>query len=278
MTIAIVTDSTADLPHEILEDHHIQVVPAMVIMDGHTYADGDGLSREAYYQRLVTLKELPTTSAPPIAYFQQMYEGLLNDGATQVISIHVSSAFSGIFNIASAAAQSCVEKIHVIDSGQVTFGLGFQVLAAAEAAANGATIDEVRQLVERISQKVRFIALLDTLEYVRRSGRVHWAAATVSDFFNLKAMIEVKKGAVLRLGLFRNRTQGIASLIRQLCSLGPLDRLAIVYTHLSNMEEINQVLESIKSQLRHPAIVAPVTPVIGTHVGSDGIGFIALPV
>jgi DegV family protein with EDD domain len=278
MSIAIVTDSTADLPRELLEEHSIQVVPAMVILNGTTYTDGDGLSREDFYQRMTTTNELPTTSAPPITMFQQMYEMLLKDGASQVISIHVSSAFSGIHNIASAAAQAFMDKINVIDSGQVTFGLGFQALAAAEAAGNGANLDEVRQIVERVSQKVRFIALLDSLEYVRRSGRVHWAAATVSNFFNLKAMIEVRKGDVLRLGLFRNRTQGITSLIKHLCSLGPLDRLAIVYTNLSNMDEINHILESVKSQLKHPAIVAPVTTVIGTHVGSDCIGFIALPV
>ncbi len=164
----------------------------------------------------------------------------------------------------------------MIDSGQITFGLGFQVLAAAEAAAAGASVEEVRRVITRIGQNVHFLALLDTLEYVRRSGRVHWAAATVGNLLNLKAMIEIKRGDVLRLGLFRNRRQGIAGLIKHLCSLGQIDRLALVYTQLSNPDEINHILESVRSQLLHPAIISQVTTVIGTHVGPDGIGFIAV--
>jgi DegV family protein with EDD domain len=276
MSVAIVTDSTADLPHDILEGGHIQVIPTMLILDGATFADGDGVSRESFYQRLATQSRLPTTSVPPIALFYQLYEKLILDGASEIISIHVASAFSGMYSIALAAAQSFKDKIHVIDSGQVTFGLGFQVLAAAEAAAAGASVDEIRQIIERISQRVRFVALLDTLEYVRRSGRVHWAAATVGNLLNLKAMIEIKKGEVFRLGLFRYRRQGIDRLIKYLCNLGPLDRLALVYTQLSNPDEINHILESVKSQLLHPAIIAQVTTVIGTHVGPDGIGFIAV--
>jgi DegV family protein with EDD domain len=276
MSIAIVTDSTADIPLQAQQDHHIGVVPVMVVLDGKTYADGEGLSREEFYKRLDTLTEPPTTGAPAISLFQQLYERLIREGATQILSIHVSSAFSGTFGIASAAAQSFKDKVHVIDSGSVTLGLGFQVLAAAEAAAAGASIDEIRHVIDSISQRIRFFALLDTIEHLRRSGRVSWTAATIGGFLNLKVMIEVSKGQVFRLGLFRNHQQGLASMIKTLRGLGPLERLALVYTQLSNPEDLNQLHDCAKAQLANPPLIAQVTTVIGTHVGSNGLGFIAV--
>jgi DegV family protein with EDD domain len=276
MSIAIVTDSTADIPLSLLQDHPIAVIPTMLILDGKTYADGEGITREEFYQRLVTSSDLPTTSAPPISLFHQMYEKLLHDGATQVISIHVASAFSGVYGIASAAAQSFKERIHVIDSGSVTFGLGFQVIAAAEAAAAGASTEEIHRVVEQVSQRVHFVALLDTIEHLRRSGRVSWAAATIGSLLNLKVMIEVSKGQVYRLGLFRNRQQGFASLIKQLRGLGRLERLALVYTQLTHPEELSRLQEATREQLASLPFMGPVTTVIGTHVGSNGIGFIAV--
>ncbi len=276
MSIAIVTDSTADIPQAYIQDHSIVVVPTMLILDGQTYQDGEGITREEFYQRLGTFTNPPTTSAPPISMFHQLYEKVLHDGATQVISIHVASAFSGVYGIASAAAQSFKDRIHVIDSESVTFGLGFQVIAAAEAAAAGASLEEIHRIVAHVSQRVHFVALLDTIEHLRRSGRVSWAAATIGSLLNLKVMIEISKGQVYRLGLFRNRQQGFASLIKQLSGLGRLERLALVYTQLTHPEELNRLQEAAREQLASLPFMGPVTTVIGTHVGSNGIGFIAV--
>lgn len=276
MTIAIVTDSTADLPKDVLVQHHIETVPVFLIVNDQTYVDGEGISREEFYAQLPTYQRPPTTSAPSIPVFQQVYDRVLRGGASQVLSIHVSSAWSGTYNIACSAARSFQDKVRVLDSGQVSLGLGFQVLAAAEKAACGATMEELHRLIASINKKVRFIALLDTLEYLRRSGRVHWAAVAVSNFLNLKVMIDVRNGEVLRLGLFRAHRQGVAKLIDQMKRLGPLENLALVYTHLANPEELSTLLAEAKDQVRGIPLITPVTSVIGTHVGPNGIGFIAV--
>lgn len=277
MTIAIVTDSTADLPSDVLAANHIHAVPVMLILDGKTLVDGQGISREDFYRRIGTYTHLPTTAAPPISHFMDIYERLLANGASQIISIHVASAFSGIYNIACSAAEAFKDKIHVVDSGQVTFGLGFQVLAAAQAAAQGASLEEIRALISSVSEKIRFIALLDTVEYLRRSGRVGWTAAAATNFLNLKVMIEVRKSQVLRLGLFRSHAQGVANLIQRLRDFGALEQVAILYTHLADPDEVRRIHESIRSGLINPPFIGPVTTVIGTHVGGNGIGFVAIP-
>ncbi len=277
MTIAIVTDSTSDLPPEVIAQYHIEVIPAMLVIDGQTYIDGQGLSREDFYKQLPGYKIPPTTSAPSIGLFHQIYDRLILQGACQILSFHPPASLSGLVNIANIAAQSFIDRIKVIDTGQVTLGLGFQVMAAAEAAVGGAGINEIIEAAARIGQKVRFIALLDTLEYIRRSGRVGWATAAVSNFLNLKVMIEVRKGRVFRLGLFRTRQQGLAQLLNHLKNLGPLEKLALVYTDLAHSEELAHIIEASKGQVKSPPFVLPVTTVIGTHVGPDGIGFIAVP-
>src|SRR5512146_2573908 len=127
MSIAIVTDSTADIPDNLIERFHIQVVPNTIIIDGQSYEDGKGISRQEFYQRLPTMKSFPTTASASSGAYEVTYEKLLSQGYRHILSIHASSLLSGIFNAASVAAQSFDGKVEVIDSGQVTLGLGFQV-------------------------------------------------------------------------------------------------------------------------------------------------------
>ncbi len=276
MTIAIVTDSTADLPPEAVRAYDIRIVPATLVVEGQAYQDGEGITREEFYQRLPGFTKPPTTSAPSIGLFQSIYEKLFQEGVTQILSIHVASAFSGIHDIACVAAESFKNRIKVFDSQQVSLGLGFQVLAAAEAAARGLPIEEIVHSLTSLGERVHFYALLDTIEYLGRSGRVHWAAAAIGGFFNLKVLIEIRKGQVLRKGLFRGHRQGFNDLMNYLHNLGPLEQLALVYTTVSNPDEIKQLIESVSSRLHSPPIVTPVTTVIGTHVGPNGIGVIAV--
>ncbi|MDD5370588.1 MAG: DegV family protein [Anaerolineaceae bacterium] len=278
MSLAVVTDSTADLPTEIIQKYNIQVVPALLMIAGRTYLDGVGMSRDDFYGQLPTFQQPPTTSAPSMAVFQEIYTKLFQQGVSQILSIHVSSAFSSMHNIACAAAEAFQTRVQVIDSGQVTLGLGFQVIAAAEAAAKGIPVEEIIKLLRCISQRVKFIALLDTLEYVRRSGRVNWASAALANVLDLKVLIEVKLGQVYRLGLFRTRQKGLDSLIKHLGKVGPLENLAVVYTQLTDSQEIQTILAAIKLPSNAVPIVGPVTTVIGTHVGSNGVGFIAVSV
>ena len=271
MKIGLVTDSTADIPADLAAQHDIRVVPALVNIAGKSYRDGIDITREEYYTRLPKLNPLPTTSAPSVGDFQKCYEDLFRDGVSQIISIHAANTLSGIFNGARLAAQDCGDRIHVLDSGQLTLGIGFQVLAAAEAIARGALVGDVLSLVENIRQRVRVAALLDSLEYLRRSGRVSWTRAIVGGILNIKPLVELRDGIVHRLGQARTRTQGILRLTETLHGWGAVERLAVLHTNAE--AAARQLLEELKPKLAIPPLVVNVTTTIGTHVGPNGLGF-----
>ena len=276
MKIGFVTDSTSDIPVELAERYGIEVVPALININGKSYVDGLDISREEFYMRLPGLKLMPTTSTPSVGAFQERYEKLFNIGADSIISIHPPNELSGIFNAARLAAQEFNQCISVMDSGQLSLGLGYQVILAAEAAAQGAIQDEVVTLVEGVRKRVRLTALLDTIDYVRRSGRVSWAAALIGGALRLHPLIEVRDGIVHRLGQARTRLQGIERLIETLNSWGRLERLAVLHTNAESAAR--QLLEQVKSKVSVPPLLVNVTTAIGTHVGPNGLGFAVVPV
>ena len=205
MKIGFVTDSTSDIPVDLADRYGIQVIPALVNINGKSYADGTEISREEFYTRLPQLKPPPMTSSPSVGAFQQCYEKLFRSGVDFVVSIHPPNALSGIFNAARLAGQEFGQRVKVLDSGQLSLGLGFQVILAAEAAASGAILEDVLAGVESVRKRVRLAALLDSIEYVRRSGRVSWAAAMIGGVLRLQPMIELRYGLVHRLGQARTR-------------------------------------------------------------------------
>ena len=274
MKIGLVTDSTADIPPDLVARHDICVVPALVNIAGKSYRDGIDITREEYYTRLPRLNPTPTTSAPSVGDFQERYEDLFRNGVSQIISIHTAKSLSGIFNGARLAAQDFGQRIHVLDSNQLTLGVGFPVLTAAEAIGRGALLEEVISLVENVFRRTRVAALLDTLEYMRRSGRVSWTRAFVGNILNIKPLVELKDGIVHRSGQARTRTQGILRLTEILHSWGPVERLAVLHTNAE--VTARQLLEDLKPKLASPPLVVNVTTTIGTHVGPNGLGFAAV--
>jgi len=274
--ISLVTDSTADIPEELRQRHGILVIPAILNLGGASYEDGNGLTREEFYKRLPELSTPPTTAAPSVGSFIERYEQLFKAGAAYILSIHPPERLSGIFNAARLAAEQFGERVRVIDSGQITLGLGFQVLAAAEAIARGAHLDDLLHLVESIKGRVRVVALLDTMTYLRRSGRVSWAKAMVGELLNIKPLVELRFGIIERLAQVRTRTQGIQRLTESLHSWGPLERLAVLHTNAESAAR--QLLADLKLQLPEPPLVVNVTTIIGTHTGPNGLGLAAVPV
>ncbi len=275
MKIGLVTDSTADIPQEVQALHGIEVVPAIINIGGRSYEDGREISREEFYARLPHMKPPPTTSAPSVGAFQAKYEKLFQGGAEQVISIHAANSLSGIFNAARLAAQGFGERVKVLDSGQLSLGIGFQVLAAAEGIARGVILEEILSIVENVRQRVRVVALLESLEYVRRSGRVSWAKAMIGSLLHIQPLIELRHGIVHRLGQARTRLQGITRLTEALNSFGPLERLAVLHTNAETAAR--QLLEEVKSRVPVLPFIVNVTTAIGTHVGPNGLGFAAVP-
>lgn len=274
MKIGLVTDSSADIPAKLLEEHKIEVVPAILVIDGKSYIDGVDISREEFYTRLPAFKKPATTAAPSAGEFMERYEKLLNAGAEKIFSIHAASQLSGIFNAARLAAESFGERVQLIDSGQLSLGIGFQVLEAAEAIAKGNVFEEINQLLQNIQRKIRLSAALDTLEYLRRSGRVSWAKARMAALFSIKPLIGLAYGKVENFGAVRTTRMANLRLMELLHEAGNIRKLAILHTNAE--ERARQFLADFAPSLQEDPMVINVTPVIGAHLGPKGVGFTVL--
>ncbi len=274
MNIALVTDSTADIPTDLLRTQRIHVIPNLVIIGNQELVDGVDITREEFYTRLPGMKDHPTTATSSSGSYEKLFGELLAQGANHILSIHASSLLTGIFNAASAAAQSFKGKVHVIDSEQLSMGVGFQVLAAAESIAGDAQLEEVIDAIKDIRQRIHVTAMLDTLEYVRRSGRVSWARARLGNILRVKPFVEVRAGQVYSLGETRTRSKGIRRLRDFLLELGPLEQLAILHTNAE--DDARQFLASLPTTFTNSPPIVNVTTVIGVHVGPNGLGFAAV--
>lgn len=274
MKVGIVTDSTADIPPDLASEFDIRIVPAIMIVDGRSLEDGYGISREELYRQLPLTQTSPTTAAPSIGSFEEVYQRLFTEGVDHIISIHASSTLSGIYNAAVVAAKSSNHRVSVVDSLHVTLGLGFQVLAAAKAARQDMPLKDIRQLIEKVRKHTHLVAMLDTLEYVRRSGRVSWARSNLSTLFQIKPFVGLEDGKVLRLGETRTRRKGIERLFTMLVELGPLESLAVLHTNAE--ADAIEFVERTKHLVKDHPIIVNVTSVIGVHVGPNGLGFVAV--
>jgi DegV family protein with EDD domain len=274
MSIAIVTDSTADIPDEQAQQLQIHIIPNILVIDGQSMKDGIDISREAFYERLPEMKIPPTTATASSGDYQRLYETLFSKGASNIISIHAAYQLSGILNAASTAAQAFGDRVKVLDSGQVSLGTGFQVLAAAEASMRDASLEAILELIKDVSHRVRLVAMLDTLEYVRRSGRVSWLRAQMGGLLQVKPFFEVKAGEIINLGETRTHSKGVERMMSILRGLGPLERLAVMHSNAE--EEARRFLRELNPELHVEPLVVNVTTVIGTHVGPNGLGFAAV--
>lgn len=272
--IAIVTDSTADIPDELLAEYEIHMVNNYVILAGKSLEDRKDISREEFYTALPNLKEFPTTATAPVGIYQELYERLLSQGKEFILSIHTSSRLSGILNAASAAANAFAERVRVIDSLSVSMGLGFQVIAAAEAAREGASVEAILERLAELRKRIKLIAMLDTLEYIHRSGRVSWARARLGEILRIKPFLEVLNGQVLSLGESRTYQKGFQRLVELLQRFSPFEKIAILHTNAE--DRARQLIEEVRDILPSQVFTVNVTTVIGSHVGPNGLGFTAI--
>jgi DegV family protein with EDD domain len=274
MTVAIVTDSTCDIPPALAQKRSIHIVPNLVVIDGQSYEDGAQFSREDFYRNLPLMKTPPTTAAQAWGVYAELYRELLAKGHEAVFSVHASRNLTAIYNVAVAGAQEFGERVRVVDGETLSLGLGFQALAAAEQAAGGAGLDALDALAADVRRRQRVFAMLDTLEYVRRSGRVSWARARLGNLLQVKPFVQVvDNGTVHNMGESRTRKKGILHLFELLERLGPLERLAILHTNAE--ADARHFLSELASPPPDTLIVN-VTTVIGAHVGPNGLGFAAV--
>jgi DegV family protein with EDD domain len=268
--VRIVTDSTADVPPAVAAQWAITVVPAYVQVAGQSFADGDGFDREAFYQHMADFGSPPTTAAPPIEEFGRAYAGLATQ-ARELVVLTVSSTLSSIYNVAQLAARVVREpRVHVVDSLLASMGHGWLAIAAAEAAKAGASASEILHMIEELRPRVHVRAVLNTIEYLRRSGRVGWARAKAAQVLRIKPIIEIVNGQVHERGRTRTMQQAIERLAEWVLGLGPLERMAVLHT---GAPEVGRLVERMTELLPARELLTTVaTTAIGTHVGPGALG------
>lgn len=274
MKLGIVTDSTCDLPQYLVEQHELEVVPCILVIDGKEYVDDEkSLTRLEFYQRLPSFQSQPTTAAPSIGDFAARYDSLLRRGCDQILSIHAAGALTSILNVARQAAKDFSERVTCLDSASLSLGVGFQVLAAAEAADLG--LQAALAAVESARRKLRVFAALDTLEYLKRSGRVPATVATLGGILRIKPLIELANGEVKAIGAVRTTRQADERMFRFLTEAGPLERLAILHTgaEARAREFLGNVMQRVSQSVPREVLMLNVTTIIGTHLGPNGLGF-----
>jgi DegV family protein with EDD domain len=278
MALGIVTDSTCDLPQVLVEGHQLEIVPSILVIEGKEYADGSGISRDEFYRRLPNFKTHPTTAAPSIGEFAKRYQKLLDGGCDHVISIHAAGTLTSMVGIAQQAANEFPDRVTVVDSLSLSLGLGFQVLAAAESAEDG--LEAAFAAIESTRKRLRVFAALDTMEYVRRSGRVPGAITLLGSLLSIKPIVELADGEVKAIRAVRTTKQANARMLTFMQQGGSLERLAILHTgaEARAREFLNQLMNEMSQSLPRDILMVNVTTVIGTHVGPNGLGFAAVRV
>ena len=250
-------------------------MPAILILDGKEYTDGIGISREEFYNRLPSLhaSRAPTTAAPSIGDFTTPYETLFSQGCDHIVSIHPASQLTAIVNVARQAAQEFQNNVTCVDSGSLSLGLGFQVLAAAEEAEAG--LRSALDAIESTRKRLQVSAALDTMEYLKRSGRVPGVVATLGGLLSIKPMIELVDGEVKAIGAVRTTSQADERILKFLLERGDLQRLAILHTNAEPRARnlLNEMMSRARQSVPRDILMVNVTAVIGTHLGPNGIGF-----
>jgi DegV family protein with EDD domain len=273
LPVRVVTDSNGDLPAELVERYQIVVVRSLINIDGKSYRDGLDITRSEFYQRLPQLNPLPTTAAPSTADFEAAYRAC---GEAEIVAVHLGSTFSAIITAARLGAEPLGDQVTIVDSQQASMGLGWQARAAAEAAEAGASREEVLQAVRSTQPRVRLYAALDTIEYLRRGGRASLMSARLGDLLQIKPILEVRDGQVSVPARVRTRQKAREDIAARVEALGPLARLAVLYT--SSRDDAAAMAERLAPHVQQPPVLVEATAVIGTHVGPGAIGLAAVMV
>jgi len=276
MTVKIVTDSTCDLPDEIVKELDITVLPCNIHFAGRHYLDGVDITTGEFYERLETAMPYPTSAAPSLGSFTNAYRSLIEKGASAVLSIHVSSKLASTYNTAIIAAKSVASSlIKPFDSGQLSLGTGLIVEAAATAGKAGKTVDAIVDQITQLSKRTYAFAAADTLKYLRRSGRVPQIVAGVGTILQIRPILHIHLGHI-GLDLSRTSRQAMARLLTTIRNLGPLEQVSIVHTNaIDKAETLAEAISQAFPQL-HVNHLVDVSPAIGVHFGPGAVGFVAV--
>jgi DegV family protein with EDD domain len=279
--VRLVTDSTADIPHEICLTLGIEVVPLKVHFGNDTYRDGVTLQADHFYELLAQASVLPTTSQPSPVDFLEMYKKINEEPDVQIISIHISSELSGTYQSAVLAKSLLNEHadITTIDSRSASFGMGGIVVAAAEAAKQGKSKEEILTLIQKLSQRSQLYFLVDTLEYMQKGGRIGKAAALLGSILKIKPILGMEDGIAVSIEKVRGNKAAvhrIIELFKQKEMAASKVRVMIAHSNAPEAAQQFGILIQENFQLSSLSYTS-IGPVIGTHVGPGTVAVFMFP-
>lgn len=275
--VAIVTDSSHNLPVNFIKGYPIFVIPLHLIWGDKTYLDGVDIQPHQFYARLKTAKIMPTTSQPSPSEFKELYRNLLEQDY-HILSIHIAGSLSGTMDSAIQAKLSLPgTPIELVDSETTSAAMGFQVLTTARLASQGATLQECKMYAEQSRSHTGVYFTLNTLEFLHRGGRIGGGAAFLGTLLNLKPILEIRKGRVEAVERVRTIKRAVNRLL-DLCedNIGKRTPIRLCSLHSSNSENADVLLETARQRFGisevNDAFTTEVSPVIGTHAGPGALG------
>lgn len=276
--VGIATDSTADLPPALASELGIAVVPCLIFWGQEELLDGVDMEHGAFYDRLLHSSELPRTSQPAMSSFVETYRRLLEEQKHEaVVSIHVAGNVSGTVNAAWAAAQSLPDpsRIDVIDSGQVSMGMGWAVIRAARMAQAGATPEQLSEAVRDLLPRLRAAAMIDSLENLYKGGRISQITAAVGTVLQIKPLISIRAGQIQITDRVRTRSRALQRLEAMVRSWGPLAEVSVLHTGARELAE--DLAGKLSDLAPHSQLmVQPAGPALTVHLGLGAVGVCAL--
>ncbi len=276
MPIRIVTDSTSDIPASLAKENGITVIPCYINVGNDSLLDEIQLTRSQFYEKISTLKSPPTTSAPGIGSFVQVYKRLAAEGASEILSIHVSKTLSNIANIASMAADAAGDlPVTVFDGGQLSLGTGFLALSAAAGAAAGLSRKEILELIGDQKSRTYSFAALDTLDYLRRSGRVSSLQSSLGSLLQIKPILKIHDGKIA-LERVRTLNSAMARLVEMVKKLQPLEQIAVLHTHAIEKADVLKARIDPYLPDKKAVLFAEATTLLGVHFGPGAIGCVCV--
>jgi DegV family protein with EDD domain len=271
--VAIVTDSTATLPKDLVEELGIHVVPVLLVFGGETFRDGVDITPDEVYRRLRSGEGIPTSAAPSVGDFLRVYASAARE-ASGVLSIHMSPRLSSTHAVATTASELLDDvPVRVVDCQTAAIGQGFVVLEAARIASAGATLDEVQHRVEEVAPKISLLFTLDSFEYLRRGGRIGGAAALAGTLLQIKPVLYLSEGRVEVFSKPRTKHRAIALILRQMEKQVAGRPIRAAVLHADALREAEELRQSVADRFDcAELLISEFTPVMGAHTGPGLLG------
>jgi len=276
-SFALVTDSASDIPPEIAEKYNISIVPILIHYNGKEFRDGIDIDSNKIYRLQKQDKAIFTSSSPSPNDFLQVYKKLLEE-YNRIFSIHISSKLSAVIKSARIAQKMLKDekRIKIFDSFSGAMGTGFMVITAARAIARDYSYKKILSILKFLRENISLYGTIDTLKYLKRSGRVPAAASIISGMLKIKPILGIKKGMVEMMGIAITRYGSIMEITRRVIRDFKKEKWVVVYIiHTLSLRESEKIMNKIKSSLKCvDTMIAECTPVIGAHTGPGLIGII----